>query len=92
MNIFENEIKDNDPINPNHYKEIIPGWQYYQLMKYMLQGWSGDQSHFLGQGYKYLFRLGKKDDILQDLDKGIWYLNKLRDSIAESHKGIKRGY
>ena len=30
----------------------------------------------LGNAVKYILRAGKKDDIKQDLEKAIWYLNR----------------
>ena len=30
----------------------------------------------LGNAVKYILRAGKKDDIAQDLEKAIWYLNR----------------
>jgi hypothetical protein len=30
-----------------------------------------------GNAIKYLWRAGKKDDILQDIRKALWYLNRL---------------
>jgi hypothetical protein len=30
----------------------------------------------LGNAVKYILRAGKKDDITQDLEKAIWYLNR----------------
>ena len=67
----------NDAINPAHYKEIIPGYQYMEMMQYMLKDKSGVDAHLYGQIYKYLMRTGKKDDEIKELQKAKWYLNFL---------------
>ena len=46
-------------------------------MQYMLKGFDGVESHLLGQVYKYLMRLKKKDPVLQDSKKALWYLEEL---------------
>jgi hypothetical protein len=60
-----------------HYNDIVPGFQYMEMMEYMLNGKSGVESHLLGQVYKYLIRAGKKDDVEQEYRKARWYLNAL---------------
>lgn len=69
--------KNKDAINPSHYKDIIPGYQYMEMMVYMLKGLDGVESHLKGQVYKYLMRCGKKDEALQELKKAKWYLDAL---------------
>jgi hypothetical protein len=63
-----------DAINPNHYKDVVPGYQYMEMMQHMLPD---VRSHLLGQVYKYLMRCGKKDDALQEIKKAKWYLDCL---------------
>jgi CRISPR/Cas system CSM-associated protein Csm2 small subunit len=69
--------KNKDAINPSHYKDIVPGYQYMEMMVYMLKGLDGVESHLKGQVYKYLMRCGKKDETLQELKKAKWYLDAL---------------
>lgn len=66
-----------DHVNPAHYKEIIPGYEYMDMMEYMLMDFEGVESHLMGQVYKYLMRLGKKDAKIQDAKKAKWYLDRL---------------
>jgi len=40
---------------------------------------------FLGNAFKYLWRAGHKDDVLQDLKKAQWYLNR-----AVEQREVKR--
>ena len=59
----------NDAVNPAHYKGIVPGYEYFDIMDYMLEGWEGAEAHALGNGLKYLMRLNKKDNNVQELGK-----------------------
>ena len=73
-------------INPGHYKDIVPGFEYFDIMDYLLVGWDGSQAAALANAYKYLFRLGKKDEVLQDLGKSLWYLERLKKDIKNNGK------
>ena len=73
-------------INPGHYKEIVPGFEYFDIMDHVLKGWSGSQAASLANAYKYMFRLGKKDSVLQDLGKALWYLERLKKNIEDNGK------
>ena len=74
-------IEDN--VNPAHYKEIVPGYEYMDCMEHMLKGWEGVEAHLLGQVYKYLMRCGKKDLPEQELKKAQWYLERLIKTIGD---------
>ena len=65
-----------DAINPSHYKGIIGELQYIECMEFIL-GKDGLAAHLKGQGYKYLMRMGKKDEEMQELKKALWYLKCL---------------
>jgi hypothetical protein len=69
--------QETDAINPAHYQDVVPGMQYMECMQYMLKDFNGVESHLLGQVYKYLMRLKKKDPVLQDSKKALWYLEEL---------------
>jgi len=64
-------------ISPAHYKEILPGYEYMDMMVFMLKDFDGVEAHLMGQIYKYLMRYGKKDGKSQELKKVRWYLNYL---------------
>jgi len=70
-------MKEEDKISPAHYKEIVPGYEYMDMMVHMLKDFEGVEAHLMGQVYKYLMRYGKKDDKTQELKKAQWYLNYL---------------
>jgi hypothetical protein len=61
-----------DHINPDHYQGIVANYQYIECMEFIL-GKEGLKSHLLGQIYKYLMRMGKKDSELQEVRKVVWY-------------------
>ena len=61
-----------DHINPAHYKGIVGNYQYIECMEFIL-GYDGLKAHLIGQIYKYMMRLGKKDSEQQELGKVIWY-------------------
>lgn len=73
----------NNAISPKHYKEIVPGYEYMDMMVYMLDGFDGVEAHLMGQIYKYLMRYGKKDSKLQELQKVEWYLKYLIKHLQE---------
>lgn len=56
----------NDPINPHHYK-TNSGIECIDITKHF--------TYILGNAIKYAWRAGKKDNLLQDLEKCLWYLN-----------------
>ena len=60
-------------ISPKHYKEIVPGYSYMKIMKYLLEPFKGVEAHLVGHMCKYIFRYGKKDNKTQELGKVIWY-------------------
>lgn len=65
------EVKENDMVNnPNHYggKDNI-----YEAIK-VIEAWNCNFN--IGNAVKYLSRAGKKDNIVQDLSKAIWYINR----------------
>jgi len=71
INRLQDSIKE--AINPTHYKGVIGEFQYIECMEFVL-GKDGLYKHLLGQAYKYMLRLGKKDAESQELGKAIWYL------------------
>lgn len=82
-NFKEKSAEEQDEvINPKHYQIIPPGnypegLEYMDIMKYALAEKDGYVGHLLGQIFKYSFRLGGKDDVLQEAKKIQWYANKL---------------
>lgn len=81
MRTQEVEGKEEDSISQavsgQHYNDVVPGFQYMEMMQHMLEGKDGVEAHLLGQVYKYLMRTGKKDEVEQEYRKARWYLNCL---------------
>ena len=58
-----------DPVNrPKHYTEHPSGIECIQITEHM--------NFCLGNAIKYIYRSGKKDNTIEDLEKAIWYLNR----------------
>ncbi len=47
----------------------------YEAIK-VIDAWDLDKDFYLGNAVKYLSRAGKKDNVVQDLKKAIWYIEK----------------
>lgn len=63
--------------HPSHYGgEQNP----YEAIK-VIEAWS--LGFCLGNCVKYISRAGKKDDIIQDLEKAKWYLQREIDKLKE---------
>ncbi len=69
---YNSDMNENNAINPAHYQGIVGNYQYIECMEFIL-GYEGLKSHLIGQVYKYMMRLGKKDSEQQELGKVIWY-------------------
>ena len=62
--------------DPAHYKGIVNNLQYMDVMCHIL-GYEGVKAHLRGQIYKYLMRMGKKDEEIQEALKVKWYADYL---------------
>jgi len=88
-----------EAVNPAHYKGIlvIPkdriqefiqpngdlSLEYIDVMQFIMteEEFIG---HLKGQAFKYQFRLGKKDDSVQELKKSNWYLDYLGRFLSKT--------
>lgn len=69
-----------DNVNhPNHYG----GDTTYETIK-VIEAW--ELGFHLDNVVKYVSRAGKKNDILQDLEKAQWYLNRKIQLLKEKAK------
>lgn len=75
-----------DHTNPPHYKDIIPEYQYMEMMQYMLKD---VESALWAQIYKYQMRCGKKDPEIRELWKIRWYLDFLLAYTLNDKKPIR---
>lgn len=71
-----------DPVlKPSYY--VAGGYECVEVMEAI--GLSKDW--YLGNAFKYIWRAGKKDDILQDLKKAVTLLNR-KIVLLESAKSV----
>ena len=75
LDICNKQIRENDN---NKNKEMINHPQHYNMGKYeaidVIEDWKLNFN--LGNTVKYISRAGHKDNIIQDLKKASWYLNR----------------
>jgi len=57
-----------------HYKDVAFGYQFIQLATELTRDMNPSQAAIISHVYKYLFRLGRKDDPVQEAEKAIMYL------------------
>lgn len=72
----------NDPVNhPSHYAdgEI----ECIDAIRVATEDLSGFEGMLTGNAIKYLWRFHKKAKPVEDLEKAVWYLNKLIDYLKE---------
>lgn len=77
-----NTIFDDDRTKTSHTKEMVNHPSHYQGNKFevidIIEDYNLD--FCLGNAVKYILRAGKKDDIIQDINKAIWYLERFKES------------
>jgi len=82
-----------DVNNPKHYNR--GGLECIEAIEAMTENMSGDIAPHAANVLKYLWRCEYKNGV-QDIDKAIWYLNRLRDrwvqrnEVEESGTGSKK--
>lgn len=57
-----------DPVNPPHYKVNASGVECIVVVEHL--------SFCLGNAVKYLWRAGQKGDLVEDLGKARWYVER----------------
>lgn len=73
---------EEDQINPAHY--MMYGIEAIDILKAKLEK-EGMRGYLKGNVFKYVFRVGnkgKEKDWINDIDKAIWYLERLRDEYS----------
>ena len=70
-------------LNEKDKKEMVNHPSHYNMGKYeaidVIEDWNLNFN--LGNAVKYISRAGHKDDIVQDLKKSLWYLQREIDRI-----------
>lgn len=73
-----------DPVNkPVHYNQA--GIECIDAIEAMTEKMSGTTAPHAANVLKYMWRHEYKNG-LEDIDKAIWYLNRLRKRYVENHK------
>lgn len=81
--IYPTDTEDYNLVShPSHY-QLKNGLEVIQIIEAFTDGLNGIDAVDIGNAVKYLGRLGKKDDIIQDAEKAAWYLNH----FIERNKG-----
>lgn len=71
---------EKDKINPDHYKSSKSGVECIEVTEWMF--------FCVGNAVKYLWRLGQKDDSVQELRKAEWYITRQLDRDDRRFVGI----
>lgn len=78
---MDKELDKNVINHPNRYG----GDTEYECIK-VLENWLSEEQFkgfCIGNTIKYMCRLGKKDEEIQELKKGSWYLNRLIENLEK---------
>ena len=74
---WDRPMSASDPINPSHYKGDIECIDYQKSIS--------TPEEFRGylrlQAVKYIHRLNSKDTPTTNIDKALWYLNRLKKEL-----------
>jgi len=77
---------DKRQVGGGHYKDVPEHLQHWNVVAAL--GWD----YFIGTATKYIWRAGKKDDPVQELEKAVHYLQKkielLRAERAAAEKQV----
>lgn len=73
MGIFEKE--ENAVNHPSHYGGEDNPYEAIKIIE------AHDLGFHLGNVVKYVLRAGKKGEMLQDLEKALWYLNRKIEKV-----------
>jgi len=84
-----NEIPEDGEPRPNHYSQDPNSVECIEVIKQLCKEHQNDPftDYNRYQAFKYLWRLGKKDDVLFDLNKAITFLEFARDALEEERNG-----
>jgi len=84
-NSYKEEIEETDNPRPNHYSQSEGSVECIAVIRQLCKEHQNDPytDYNRYQAFKYLWRLGKKDDVLFDLNKAITFLEFARDALIE---------
>ena len=72
-------MSNSDTVNhPAHYADNMP------MIQIECIDFTEKMSFCQGNAFKYIWRAGNKDDLLEDLNKALWYLSRCAAKITPS--------
>lgn len=74
----------NDPINPNHYKDLGAKCECGKIIECI--DITENFNFTVGNAIKYLWRADYKQNKLQDLKKAAWYINREIKKLESTFK------
>ena len=94
LSSYENENQNSEPntdlVNhPKHY-QLKNGLEVIDVVEAFTDGLEGIDAVDIGNAVKYLGRLGKKDNNIQEVNKAIWYLKHYVDRRGDEINGRKK--
>ena len=84
-NLYKEEIEETGDPRPNHYSQAEGSVECIAVIRQLCKEHQNDTytDYNRYQAFQYLWRLGKKDDVLLDLNKAITFLEFARDALIE---------
>jgi len=84
-----NEVEETGETRPDHYSQKEGAVECIKVIEQLCEEHQNDPftDYNRYQAFKYLWRLGKKDDVLFDLNKAITFLTFAKDAL-EKKRGI----
>jgi len=86
--LFKGEVEESDDPRPNHYSQKAGHVECIKVIKQLCLEHQNDPytDYNRYQAFKYLWRLGQKDDVLLDINKAITFLTFAKEAIEEERK------
>ena len=83
------EIDEDGEPRPNHYSQDPNSVECIEIIKQLCKEHQNDPftDYNRYQAFKYLWRMGKKDDVLFDLNKAITFLEFARKALEDERNG-----
>lgn len=86
--LFKGEVEESDDPRPSHYSQKEGHVECIKVIKQLCEEHQNDPytDYNRYQAFKYLWRLGQKDDVLLDINKAITFLTFAKEAIEEERK------
>lgn len=86
--LFKGEVEESDDPRPSHYSQKEGHVECIKVIKQLCEEHQNDPytDYNRYQAFKYLWRLGQKDDVLLDLKKAKTFITFAEEAIEEERK------